>query len=239
MALGLYTALPGFARWDEESRGLLAVMLPFVGILLGLCWTALALLAERFLPRLLGAALVACALPLLTGFLHLDGFMDCADALLSARDQAEKRRILKDPHTGAFAVIALAVWLLFMFAAADGLLQKDGRLGGLLVLPVISRGMAALAIMTLAPLEGSYYGRMYHDTATGAKRAVCVAVLLAAAGMGLWMHAQVGFSMLAAGIVFMLACGGAARSLGGMNGDVSGWSICMAEMAGMIFLACL
>lgn len=64
-------------------------------------------------------ALILCAFPwLVTGFLHLDGFMDVCDAVLSRCDLETRQRILKDSHCGSFAVIcmillAAAQWSLF------------------------------------------------------------------------------------------------------------------------------
>ena len=54
---------------------------------------------------------------LATGFLHLDGFMDSCDAILSRRDLEERRRILKDPHTGSFAVISLVILTILSLGA--------------------------------------------------------------------------------------------------------------------------
>lgn len=98
MALGLYTALPGFAGWDDGCAGLLAPALPVVGLILGALWAALTALARAVLPEPLAACILVLSLPAMTGFLHLDGYMDVADALLSSRSREEKLRILKDSH---------------------------------------------------------------------------------------------------------------------------------------------
>ncbi len=60
-------------------------------------------------PAPLRAVLLAAAPWLVTGFLHLDGYMDVCDALLSRRDLATRQKILKDSHCGAFAVICMVL----------------------------------------------------------------------------------------------------------------------------------
>ena len=51
-------------------------------------------------------ASVAVLIPLIvTGGIHLDGLLDTADALSSYKTMEEKLEILKDSHTGAFAII--------------------------------------------------------------------------------------------------------------------------------------
>ena len=60
---------------------------------------------------------MAALLPLLvTGGIHLDGFLDVADARSSHQSRARKLEILKDSHVGAFAVIAMGCYLLLYTA---------------------------------------------------------------------------------------------------------------------------
>ena len=86
-------------------------------------------------------ALVLAAVPwLTTGFLHLDGYMDVCDAVLSRRDLATRQKILKDSHCGAFAVIALgllflAQWSVFFTAGTVALLPLG-------MIPVATRACA-------------------------------------------------------------------------------------------------
>lgn len=238
MALGLYTVLPGFARWDDALPGLLMPCLPVVGVLLGALWLGVASLAGALLPAALAAVVIALAMPLVTGFLHLDGLMDVSDAVLSARSLEDKRRILKDPHTGSFAVIALFCLLAAQIAAAHGALEA-GRLKGLLFLPVVSRALAALALQSLPPMEGSHYGQMAHEAATPGRRLCCLIALGIALVAAFYLDWRGGAACAFAIAGFALACLAAARSLSGMNGDIAGCGICCAELAGLIALACL
>ena len=59
------------------------------------------------------AALTGAAIPLLvTGGIHMDGFLDTMDAIHSYGDRSRKLEILKDPHLGAFAVISFGVYMM-------------------------------------------------------------------------------------------------------------------------------
>ncbi len=236
MALGMFTAVPGFARWDDAVIGLLTPALPVVGALLGLLWVGIATLARQ-LPALLGAVLVALSMPLATGFLHLDGFMDVSDALLSRRPREEKLRILKDPHAGAFAVIAVIVLMMLSLGGADGLLAPGKNLWALLPLAVASRAPAAVLLMTGEPITGSGYGKMLREAATPGRRLFALVVWGAALVAAFLFGVSSGIACLAASAVACLAWQGASRSLGGMNGDVAGFSICLAECAGLVALA--
>lgn len=139
MCQSMFCAIPFPGRlWDEKARGKMLLFLPVVGLEIGLVWAALAW-AVRFLklPALVGG-LALCACPfLLTGFIHLDGFMDVTDAVKSWRDLEKRRAILKDSHVGSFAVIGLCLLMLSQFAffsaASEG---ADFRI--LLFIPAVS-----------------------------------------------------------------------------------------------------
>ena len=54
---------------------------------------------------------------LVTGGIHLDGFMDTTDARSSYGDREKKLAILKDSHVGAFAVIGCSFYLILSAGA--------------------------------------------------------------------------------------------------------------------------
>ena len=121
MTWGMFLVIPcPVRRWDENARGKMMVCLPFIGAVVGGLW-ALAAWGLGYLscPGPVRALVLAAVPWLATGFLHLDGYMDVCDAVLSRRDLATRQKILKDSHCGAFAVISLgllfmAQWSLFL-----------------------------------------------------------------------------------------------------------------------------
>ena len=107
-----------YKLWDDKARPLQLVYQPAAGLLVGALWALAAYALGSFdrLPALRAAVLAALPF-LLTGFLHLDGFMDCCDAILSRRDLPARQKILKDSHVGSFAVVSTIFLLLGAFAA--------------------------------------------------------------------------------------------------------------------------
>ena len=86
MAWGMFLAIPCPKKiWSETARRKMLACLPFVGIVVGAVWALCAWLAW-YLPHPLGAALCAAAPWLVTGFLHLDGFMAQWSAFLSVEN---------------------------------------------------------------------------------------------------------------------------------------------------------
>ena len=231
MAVSMFTVLPlSGARWDERLRSLSTALLPAVGLGIGLIWFGIAALAG-LLPAYIGAAMVAAAPWLLTGFIHLDGFLDASDALLSWRPQEERQRILKDVHVGAFAAVSLALLAMFQFAAAMELKHP----GALVFLPVLSRCGSARCALTMRSLGHSEYANMEGIGAIArildVVAALSVVILVLMYG---WTGLAVGIAVLAgyaAAIVISV------RALGGFSGDLAGYALTVSELCGMIALA--
>ena len=163
-------------RWNEKAREKMLVCLPLVGLAVGGIWLGLYLLLRHAAIGGLYAFLMAALPWLVTGFMHLDGYMDVCDAVLSRRELATRQRILKDSHCGAFAVIgmvllALCQWSVFLSGSADE------SLWGLLLIPVATRACAGLAVLKLRPMGTSQYAAMGRHGGYAA----ALAVLLAAA----------------------------------------------------------
>lgn len=230
MAWGMFLAIPcPCKRWDERARQKMLVCLPLVGLVVGGVWAVLALLL-RGAPVGLRALLLAVCPWLCTGFLHLDGYMDVCDAVLSRRDLATRQRILKDSHCGAFAVIcmvllAMAQWSAFLSVENVPLLP-------LALVPVASRAAAAVAVLTLRPMSTSQYSAMVRG---GAPLYVAAAVLAAACAVPAVLWGS--FAPLAAAVGYGLAVWHGFRQFDGMSGDISGFGLVVAELCGAVVLA--
>ena len=73
-------------------------------------------------------------------------------ALLSRKSKEDKLKILKDSRVGAFAVIALGLLFIMDFAGIYTALEKDFNLIALILIPIISRTIAAYIIISNEPL---------------------------------------------------------------------------------------
>ena len=233
MTASMFTILPlPCTRWDEKLRPLATALLPVVGLGIGLVWRLLAALGGR-LPAHLAGAIIATAPWLMTGFIHLDGFLDASDALLSWRAREERQRILKDVHVGAFAVVSLAILSLFQFAAA----MELKRVGALVFLPVLSRCGSARCALKMPPLGQSEYAGM-----NGAEKLIRIPDAAALLSM-IFLAILYGWPGFIAGSVVLAGYAAAimisVRSLGGFSGDLAGYALTVSELCGIIALAIL
>ena len=265
MAWGNFSAVPcPYHKWHEESRKAMLAMLPLVGLMLAVivcvAWWLLDLGSMNSI--FTGVAITAIYF-YCNGFIHMDGFMDCSDAILSRRPELEERqRILKASDVGAFAVISL-VFMTMVFAASMITLAESFSLQKMALLIVImaaSRSIAADAVLRKPPMKTSQYvdlderGNTTLDPEEKKKKAarehgvlnvVTIILLLAVyyvffndtGGLetSIWFLAVICVVIAAAS-----AFGAYARKqLGGMNGDIAGYMIVMSETVGVLAAALL
>ncbi|MFC7684672.1 adenosylcobinamide-GDP ribazoletransferase [Ureibacillus sp. GCM10028918] len=128
---------------NQQSVTAMYTMLPFLGILMGCSLYILYMINEQYfhVSTLLFAILVVVAGIVMTGGLHLDGWIDMGDAYFSYQDQAKRLAILEDSRVGAFGAISLVVMLLLKIGFTYELLQKEPQNMFLyfLAIPFLSR----------------------------------------------------------------------------------------------------
>ncbi|MDO4493987.1 MAG: adenosylcobinamide-GDP ribazoletransferase [Clostridia bacterium] len=232
IAFSTYSRIPmPQVEWTDANRRHAMCFFPLVGAVVGAAvalWLRLSL-ALGFGAFLRGA--VAATIPLLiTGGIHMDGFMDTADALASHQPRERRLEILKDSHTGAFAVMSAAAYLLVSAALYAEAGARDALpLAGVFVL---SRALSAATAVTLPGARAN--GMLSGFTRPAGQRAV--------------LGAAVVFSVLAAvlfwqtGPVCLLCCVLAATlstwyyrrmalgAFGGVTGDLAGWFTTVNEL---------
>ncbi len=261
MSLGMFSSIPcPYRPWNERARHLMLVFLPLVGLVIGLIWYGIYLLMDLInIPLQLQTAVLMLYPYLITGFIHLDGFMDTSDAILSRRPLEDKLRILKDPHTGAFAVISVAILFIISYASmssameqvnfkqALGIVEGDPMLA-LILIPVISRCCSSLAVLAGKPLAHSQY-----NGERSAKKPVAeviavsligLAAILAALAMGTGLFLRQGtytmlFALAGAVAAYLISMLGAVRQLKGVSGDLAGYALTIGEAFAIIVLALL
>ena len=230
MTQSMFCSLPCPCRaWKEEARSKMLLFLPVVGLEIGALWLLVDwLLGCLNIPALV-SGLIMCTLPyLLTGFIHLDGFLDVTDAIGSWRNLEERRRILKDSHVGSFAVIWCGLLLLAGFALFASV-PKTADSRSLLFIPVISRCCSALAVLLLKPMGSSQYANSQSSTPKW-HTVVLVIVLVGCTVAGFLLFGKYGFVLLGGLVSYGLALGKSYRSLEGMNGDISGYCLTISEL---------
>ncbi len=237
MAFGSFSVIPVPNVWREESKSKVILFLPLVGIVVGALWYLLAFLLLKAGVPFLAAALLAVFPYLVTGFMHLDGFMDCMDAIMSRRPVEDKHRILKDPASGTFAVAGFGVILLLGFASFFGILTGGAPMA-LVFAPAASRAAAGICILAITPIGHSQYAAMQDANGKYANMTVLAAMLFICLFLAFLLGGfQAFFPVICASVVSFSASIYASRQFKGISGDVAGFSITLGDLASVILIS--
>ena len=234
MCQSMFCSIPAPQVWDEKAKDKMLLFLPIVGLEIGAIWAVLAWGCKLLnLPALI-TGLVLCACPyIVTGFIHLDGYMDVTDAVKSWRDLERRREILKDSHVGSFAVIGIVLLMLAQFAFLASV-SADANFLILIFIPAVSRCCSALAVTGLKPMSTSQYADRNKPKSHMVVLTVMLCIFLAA---GFLLCGKYGFALVGCLVSYGLALRRAYKSLDGMNGDISGYALTIGELCAVAVYA--
>jgi adenosylcobinamide-GDP ribazoletransferase len=192
---------------------------PLVGLMLGGCSVAAAVLLQGVPPPAL-AVLITALLAILTRGLHLDGLADLADGIGGGYTRERRLEIMKDSRTGAFGALAL-VFAVLLKSAAMLTLVLGHCWAAMLLAPVMGR---------FAMVLGAY--KMPHARSVGGLARPFLEHMdfqqvLGASLLSITLLVFFSLKLAAFYLVIAAACAGlmrflARRWLGGMTGDVLG-----------------
>lgn len=234
IAFSTYARIPvPNIEWDDAAVKLALAFLPLVGVFIGAAMFFLEAVC-RFLG--IGAVLyaaLATVLPILiTGGIHMDGYCDTSDALAAWRGRERALEILKDTHTGAFAVIRYGMYILVSFGLFSELYMRDYS-RGLTLVYVISRSFGALSAVTMPNARKS--GMLATFTEKADSRAV-IAILAAFLIISSAGFIYISFAGAIAGLILCVPVtlwysAMAKKRFGGVTGDTSGFYQQLIELA--------
>ncbi|MBR3307594.1 MAG: adenosylcobinamide-GDP ribazoletransferase [Lachnospiraceae bacterium] len=233
VSFSLYSRIPvPRFKWTEEDMAHSLIFFPWVGAVIGLLFYGAVKLAELMGADAVVQAVVLLLIPVLvTGGFHLDGFMDTRDALSSYAPREKKLEILKDPHTGAFAVTGMISSFLVMFLAMYLTVSQGGKACVLGAVFVISRSLSAL---TSVCTEKARKDGMLKEETKGSRGGIVFASLLwmiPAAGLMIYadmLHAP--FIAAVFAVYTPLYRRKMLREFGGVSGDTAGYFVTRSEM---------
>jgi len=255
MAAQLMTKLPlpFEVPWSGAVARRSIAFYPMAGALVGAVVGVAFWAMPQALPPAPSAAFVVALWVWATGALHLDGWMDTADALGSYRSRERMLEIMKDPRVGAFGATAGTLLLLCKTTLVFSLLELAAAGGpnvgaALAAVPVVARMAVPWAVVRF-PYAGGSGGmgaalreaRTRHAALSIAVGFVSAAALLAGFGSG---DPELLLPALAAGAALAFAFGWAAcryvvGRLGGLTGDTYGAVIEGTELLLLVALVAL
>jgi adenosylcobinamide-GDP ribazoletransferase len=224
-AFSYFSILPvGFAA---APRATALAYLPLVGsltgALAGTCAWGISLVA----PHAVAVAVAFGASIVLTGAIHVDGFLDTADAVFASVTPARRLEIMHDPRHGTFAIAGFAVVCALWLAALWSI--DPVRLPLALAFAAATARWAAVGVARVMPYAGSGANAPAFATRPPWTIHLVMAALVILLGWCYWGHAVL---LIGTGALTYLAAFAIAPRLGGgLTGDVYGFLIVCTEVA--------
>lgn len=239
IAFGTYSKLPvPFFEWKEKDMKYSICFFPLVGIVTGMLeYFWLWLCNEYDFSDILKVSIGIVINIVITGGIHIDGYMDTMDALHSYQPREKKLEILKDAHIGAFAVIMLLVYLLVYAGVLSEIdLDNAGIYSGTFVLSRILSGLSVVWFKS-AKSDGMLYA-FSSSAHKKAARGILISELILISGCMVYFGGiRAVITVAVSFFVFIYYRYKSYKEFGGITGDLAGWFLCLCEVAAAIVCA--
>ncbi len=233
IALSMYSRIPvPRVDWEKENMRYAMCFFPMIGVAIGAVMYLAGWLLDKATVGGLFRGVVFTLIPIIiTGGIHMDGFMDTMDALGSWGDREKKLEILKDSHAGAFAILGMGCYLMWSVAVWSELPAEVLRVCG--VSFVLSRALSGFSVVTFPAARNSGLLKMFQDGAQ--KKVVRITMCLYVAAAVIMMAVMNARAMTGAVtgvmIAFLYYIVVSRKQFGGVTGDLAGFFLETAELA--------
>ena len=159
------------------------------------------------------------------------------DAKSSYGDREKKLEILKDPHTGAFAIISLCCYFLLCVGIFSEM--RIERLFATALVFVFSRSLSGISVVTFQAAKNSGLLRTFQDGAQKRNVRIVLIIWLLAAEVGFYLTAGLcGVAAAVVGLaVFFYYYQFSRKQFGGITGDLAGYFLQLCELFMLAVLA--
>ena len=256
LAFSMFSAIPvPNVEWNEKNMRYMMCAFPFVGLVIALLCAAWFLFGIQIVYiwhiavpiRIL--ALIFMVIPILiSGGIHFDGFMDTCDALASHAPCEKKLEILKDSHSGAFAILGCSIYLLFnyvfscefykQFYGAETPKQYPSFFTQFIAsLPVVSIFMISrlLSAFSVAAFPIAKNSGLVHTFSTNSARFFtaiwCEFFFILISIVLFKFYGLTGVAIISSSLLFFLFYYFMTKhNFGGITGDTAGWFVQLCEL---------
>ncbi len=170
--------IPGRREISAEEAGASLGYFPLVGLFLGAILAGIDWSLSLILPSSIVNAVIIIALLLLTGALHIDGFIDTCDALFGRRTVQERWQIMSDSRVGGFGVVGAFCLLLLVYVSLGGIAEAY-KMVALILMPALSRWSMVYAIFAFPYAKPAGLGKTFKQQANWRKLVLATSLVLA------------------------------------------------------------
>ena len=239
IAFSMYSKVPmPRVDWSEKNMKYAFCFFPLVGAVLGaIVYGVATLLFHIHVSSLFFAALMSVLPIFYTGGIHVDGLLDTLDALHSYGDREKKLEILKDPHTGAFAIIGAVCYFVLSLGVWSEIQTKG--LPFIAVGYILTRALSGLSIVTFPLAKNTGLAATFSDMSHKSRVKVTMVVYSLVCFIALlWIDLFLGMGVIVVSLgMFAYHYHICKKEFGGITGDLAGYFLQLNELAILIWIA--
>lgn len=232
IAFSMYSKIPmPKTDWNKENMKYALCFFPLVGLAIGIIFYLWSLLAKFLaLGNIFTTAIYTIIPILITGGIHMDGFVDSMDAINSYQSIERKLEILKDSHIGAFALITSITYFIAYFGVLSEIKGEEIIIVSLGF--ILSRALSGLSIVTFPLAKKSGLAANFSDSAQKKKVKITMIIYIIIISLiMLYINLFLGIaSIISSLIVFFYYKLMAKKKFGGITGDIAGYFLQLCEL---------
>ena len=235
--------LPHLREASLEKVGRSTGYFPVVGVIIGLVLAGLNWLFGLFLPLAVVNGLLIVSLVVISGALHLDGFVDTCDGIAGHKTVEDRWEVMHDSRAGAFGIVGVFLLLLVKYVSLSSV-PENLMMVTLVLMPVVSRWAMVYAVFAYPYARPAGLGKTFKEGASWQSFALATMITLAVA-TGLARLANITYFYLAGlaimFVIWVIVVALSAylkRKFSGLTGDTYGAINEVAEVV-VLILVCL
>jgi len=219
--------IPWRREVSQKEVGRSTGYFPVVGVIIGLILAGLNWLLSLFLPSMVVNALLLVALAVITGAMHLDGFIDTCDGLAGNKTPEARWKIMSDSRVGGFGIVGAVLLLIVKYVSLNSVPQTL-LMATLVLMPLVSRWAMVYAIFAYPYAKLSGLGKVFKQEASWRRFALATIITMAVAiGLARWVNATyfylVGLVIMGGIWVIVMAMAACLKGkFSGLTGDTYG-----------------
>ncbi|MDD3367884.1 MAG: adenosylcobinamide-GDP ribazoletransferase [Lachnospiraceae bacterium] len=240
IAFSMYSKIPmPQFSWEDEDMQYILGFFPLIGGVIGVITIGWYWLCSYFGIGILCFTAIGAAIPvMISGGIHLDGFLDTMDALHSYQNKSRKLEILKDSHLGAFAVIELVLYYLIYVGCYS---ELSGTRAVLLLAGgyMLSRIFSSIGAVMLPNARGEGMLFLFSDKAKEKMVKAMLFIELICCAAFLIYNSKTGGFVLFAGsaLTYVFYKRKSRKEFGGITGDTAGFFVTLCEGVQIVLIA--
>lgn len=211
--------LPNNGVVQPKEFGKSMAYFPLVGMLIGALLVGAQMLLIIIFSPLTTTVLLIAFWSCLTGFLHLEGFVDAVDGFSASSNKERILEVMRDHHCGAKGVVAI-VFLIIVKIVLLKDVPASLLMPALVITPASSRWVMVAASLCPHARNEKSLGKSFVEN-VGSTEVVIASIILMIAGLSL-LQIQFVVLMIPIFILALLFLFYVTRKINGVTGDILG-----------------